>query len=126
MFGRKGLARRPVTNQVQRFGIVRWLTAFTAKAFVNPVSDNTTKPGAQLRWLAQKSKMFPCCDKSFLRDILALAEIANPAVSQRANQCLIARHDAAEGVAVASHAARHKFRVALFLCGHHSMGYHTA
>src|SRR5262245_21474432 len=100
--------------------------AFTAKALVNPVSDDTTKPGAQLRWLAQKSEMFPCGDESFLRDILALAEIANPAVSQRANQCLIARHDTAEGVAVSSQTARDQFRVALFLCGHGSMNHHTA
>src|SRR6185369_10292221 len=56
----------------------------------------------------------------------ALAEIANPAVGQRANQCLVSRHDAAEGVAVAGQTARYKLSIAVLLCGHRSVGYHNA
>src|SRR2546425_874549 len=109
MFGRKRLAGGRLLHELQRFGIVRRLTAFTAKALVNPVSDDTAKPGAQFGLLAQKPEMFPRRDESFLRNILALTEIANRAVSQRANQCLVARDDAAEGVAVAGQTARDKF-----------------
>src|SRR5206468_947271 len=42
------------------------------------------------------------------------------------NQCLVARHDAAEGVAFAGQTARDEFRIAIFLCGHFCVGHHTA
>src|SRR5262245_25108195 len=69
--------------------------------------------------------MLPRRNEGFLRNIFALAEVAQPAVSQRANQGLVARHDATEGVAVAGQTARDKFCVAVFLCDHRSVGYHT-
>src|SRR5262245_10870063 len=70
--------------------------------------------------------MLPRRNERFLRNIFALAQVAQPAVGQRANQGLVARHDATEGVAVAGQTARDKFGVAVFLCDHHSIGYHTA
>ena len=93
---------------------------------MNPVSDDAAEPSSQFGRLAQKLEMFPRRNEGFLRDVLALAEIANSAVSQRANQCLVSRHDVAEGVAIAGQAARDKLRIALFLCGHRSVDHHTA
>ena len=107
-------------------GLMHGFAAFVAEALVNPVSDDATKPGAQLGWLAQKPQMSPRRDKSFLSDVFALSKIANPAIGQRADQRLVARDNTAERVTVARQAARDELRVALFFCGHSFVEYHTA
>src|SRR5262245_50485908 len=75
--GRKCFVCGRVLCRLQRLGIVRRLTAFTIKALPTPVSDDATKPGTQFRALTQISEMLPRRNERFLRDILALAEIAN-------------------------------------------------
>jgi hypothetical protein len=68
--------------------------------------------------------MFPGGDESFLRHVFALAEIAEPAVSERADENLVARDNPAESVAVAGPTARNQFRIGVFLCGQCSIGNH--
>src|SRR4030095_16426303 len=106
MFGRKGLHCGRVTPDLQRFGIVRRLMSFTPKALVSPVSDDATKPGSQPGRIAQKGEMIPGCNERFLRNILTLAQIANPAVCQGTDQCLVTRHNAPKGIAIAVQTAR--------------------
>ena len=71
-------------------------------------------------------QVLPRRDEGFLGNVLALAKIANPAVSQRADQCLVARHNAAEGIEVACETARDELRVVLFACDYRSVGDHIA
>src|SRR5258705_6746456 len=113
-------------DKFQRFGMVRRFETFPVEAFLNPVSDDAAKPGAQLRGLAQMPETFPGGDERFLRDIFTLAKIANPAVGQGADQRLVTRNDVAEGVAVAGQTARDELGVAVFFYDHRSAGYHTA
>jgi hypothetical protein len=86
---------------LQRFRMVHRFASFPAKVLLNPESNNAAKPGTQLRRLAQLPEMLPRRDECLLRDIRALAQIAKPTVGQRADQGLVARHNAAECLAVA-------------------------
>ena len=102
--------------------------ALPLQAFVNPVADDAAQPGAKFVRFAQEAEMFPCGNECFLGHVLALAEMADPAVGQRANQYLVARHNPAEGVPVARQGARNQFGVrgffrnrCLIVC--HSAGY---
>jgi hypothetical protein len=74
---------------------------FPIEALVSPIADNAAQPGAKFVRFAQKPEVFPGGDERFLRHILALAEMSDPAVSQGTNQYLVALDDPAEGVAVA-------------------------
>src|SRR4029434_10032378 len=70
--------------------------------------------------------MLPRRDEGFLRDVVALAKIANPAISKRRDQCLVSRHNAAEGVEVAIQTEQDEIRIAWFPCSYRSIGDHTA
>jgi hypothetical protein len=93
---------------------------------MNPVADDAAQPGTKFLRFAQKPEMFPGGNEGFLGHVLALAEVADPAVSQRANQDLISPDNLAEGIAVTTQGARDQFRVAVFLCRHCFVVHHTA
>src|SRR5262249_32664875 len=105
---------------------VRRLVSFPAETLVNPVLDDATKPGPQLGRFAQMPEAIPRRNERLLRDVLALAQIANPAVGQGTNQRLVSRDDAAEGVATAGQAACDRFGIALPPRGHRLVVDHTA
>src|SRR5271170_4241877 len=105
------------------------LAALPLEAFFGPVADNAAQPGAKFLRFAQEPEMFPGRDERFLGHVLALPDIANPAVSQRANQYLVARYNPVERLPVAAQRKRHQFRIAVvfhcrhcFVC-HHNTGY---
>ena len=98
---RQGFERRRFRNFFQRFGAVTRLAALFAQRIIDEIPRDAAKPRAQFFRPAQTGELFPRGQKCFLRDVLALAQAARGAVSQRADERLIARDNLAEGVAVA-------------------------
>src|ERR1035437_1383789 len=90
---------------------------------IDEVSCDSAKPGAQFFRLAQAAQLLPCGHESLLREILARGETARGAVSQRADQRLIARNNPTEGVAVAGKARAHQFLIVV-RCDRHILGSH--
>src|ERR1700722_3316517 len=89
-------------NVLQRLGLAERVAAFAPGKIVDPVGGDAGEPRAQFLPLTQMAQIPPRRDKSFLRQILALAKTAGGAVGERTNERLVARDDLAESVTVAS------------------------
>ena len=98
-------------NFLQRFRLMTRFAPPPAQRIVDEIPRDTAEPRAQFFRLAQPGQLFPRGDKRFLRQILALAQAARGAVSQRTDQRLIACDDLPEGVAVPGQAFAHQFGV---------------
>ena len=85
MFGRQGFAGRRIVDDVQWLGQMHRFAPFPPQGFVDAIVDDAAQPGAEFGRFAQETEMFPRGNKSFLGHILALAEMADAAVGQRAN-----------------------------------------
>ena len=104
---------------LQRFGFADRFAAFAAEKIIDAVARDAAEPRAKFVAFAQMAELFPRGDEGFLREIFALAETAGGAVSQRADERLIARNDLAEGVAVAGQGSADQFSVVVDCDRHH-------
>ena len=85
-------------NFFQRFSAVAWFATLLAQKIMDEIPRDAADPGAQFFRFAQIAELLPRRQKSFLRQILALAQITGGAKRQRADQRLVTRDDLPEGV----------------------------
>ena len=78
--------------------------ALAAQPIMDDIARDAAEPGAEFSGFVQIGQAFPGDDKGFLGEVLALGQAARGAVSQRANERLVAGHDLGEGVAIARQA----------------------
>ena len=102
---------------------MRRFAALTPQRIVDEVPRDAAQPGAQFFRFAQVRQLFPRGQKSFLRQVLALAQAAGGAVGQRTNERLILRDDLPEGIAIAGQAFADQLGIVV-RCGRHGFGRH--
>ena len=80
----------------ERFGAVAWFAPLPAQRIVDEVSRDAAKPAAQFFSFAQGGELFPGGDECFLSEVFACGEAARGAVSQGADELLIAQNNLAK------------------------------
>src|SRR5688572_6970096 len=99
------------------------LATLLAQPIVNEIARDSAKPRTHFSRLAKLRKLSPGGQKCFLRQVLALRKTAGGAVSQRADERLIAGNDFGESVQVARTAPGHQIGV---VHRGHRVHYHNA
>src|SRR5947207_13803771 len=97
------------------------LPSIPSESLAYQTTGDATQPSAELVPLAQQPQVFPRGDEGLLSQVLTLAEAARRAVSQRADQRLVARNDLPKSIAIAIQALRHRVRIGRSLSSHHSV-----
>lgn len=105
---RNGVGRRGLGQEFQRCGPLGRIALPPAESAGHDTSRDPAQPGGQSLGLAQGPQVLPSHDEGFLGEILALAEAAGRAVGEGSHECLIARHDLPQGLAVAVQAGGHE------------------
>src|SRR6185295_4504365 len=82
-----------VGDVLQRLGNARRFALAAAHRIVHEIARDSAKPGAKFHRFAQTAQLRPGRKKRFLREVLTLGETAGRAVSNGANEILVAFDD---------------------------------